>query len=278
MRKLYDLAAAKTSREITRLYSTSFTWGIRALHPQLREPVYSIYGLVRVADEIVDTFFDVDQARMLDELEQATYQALERGMSVNPVLHAFQQTARRYGIDRPLLQAFFNSMRMDLSLQRHDADSFQQYIYGSAEVVGLMCLKVFCHGNEQLYEELAPQARKLGSAFQKVNFLRDLNSDYRQRGRMYFPGVSFEALNQQTLRALADDIENDFDAAIKGIRRLPPQARMGVYLAYLYFRSLLKKIRNSPPRKVQEQRIRITNFGKLWLWLQVCVRNSTGAL
>lgn len=268
----------RSSEQLTRLYSTSFTWGIRVLHPELRQPIYSIYGLVRLADEIVDTFFDADQARLLQELEEATYQALDRGLSVNPVLQAFQLTARRFDIERSLVEAFFHSMRMDLKYREHDGESYAKYIYGSAEVVGLMCLRVFCQGDGRLYDELAPMARRLGAAFQKVNFLRDLRSDYVERGRMYFPGVRFDQLSQSALHRLAAEIEEDFQQALPGIRRLPRAARQGVYLAYRYFRALLEKIRKSPPQRVQQERIRINNTSKLLLWAHVYIRHATGLL
>ncbi|MCS6990961.1 MAG: phytoene/squalene synthase family protein [Chitinophagales bacterium] len=278
MRDLYNQAALQSSRAITRLYSTSFTWGICALHPQLRDPIYSIYGLVRLADEIVDTFPEINQAQLLDELETATYQALDRGISVNPVLQSFQHTVRCYAIDRDLVTAFFESMRMDLARKTHNPESFSKYIFGSAEVVGLMCLKVFCHGNNQLYNELSTSARKLGAAFQKVNFLRDLKSDFEERGRIYFPGIAFETFSRRELDAIVADIEKDFDEALEGIRRLPKQSRQGVYLAYCYFRRLLNKIRNSSPQQVREQRIRINNGHKLWLLAQVYVRTALGMI
>jgi len=270
---LYKKVSENCSSMITSAYSTSFSMGILALGKNLRAPIRNIYGFVRVADEIVDTFHDHDKRRLLEDFRADTYKALEEGISYNPVLHAFQHTVHEFDIDRELIDAFLDSMAMDLDYDSYQNDTFDKYIYGSAEVVGLMCLKVFCNGNKEQYERLIDPARSLGAAFQKVNFLRDLKSDYKERGRIYFPQVDlFQNFDLQIKQQIEADIERDFKNALKGIKQLPAMSKFGVYIAYVYFRQLLKKINGMEPRKVMEQRIRVSNPEKLALvassWLK----------
>ncbi len=263
--ELFDLTTFKCSQIITQHYSTSFTLGIKTLHKRFHYPVYAIYGFVRFADEIVDTFHDFDKEKLLQRFREDTYQALDEHISLNPVLHAFQKVVHTYGIRRELVDAFLDSMAMDLHDQRYTRTGYQEYIYGSAEVVGLMCLHVFCEGDQAQYDQLQAPARSLGAAFQKVNFLRDLKSDYQERGRMYFPGVDFNHFTENAKGRIEEDIQKDFDDAYQGILRLPAGARAGVYLAYVYYLSLFKKIRNCPPSQIANERIRIPDNQKFAL-------------
>lgn len=265
--ELYDLTTFECSRLITKRYSTSFSLGIRTLHKDLHFPIYAIYGFVRYADEIVDTFHQHDKRRLLERFRQDTWLAIEEKVSLNPVLHCFQIVVNQYHIDRELIEAFLYSMEMDLEDRKYDQAQYQQYIYGSAEVVGLMCLKVFCHGDQAEYERLLPPARALGSAFQKVNFLRDMQSDFVERGRVYFPGVNFTRFDQQAKQQIEQDIQQDFDHALQGIRQLPKQARAGVYLAYAYYLKLFNKIRKTPLSVVQTKRIRVPDPVKMLILL-----------
>ena len=264
--QLFNDIAAECSKLITHKYSTSFTWGIRAFDRKFQCPIYNIYGFVRLADEIVDTFFEYDQQALLDEFVAATHKALERNFSLNPILQAFQQTVHKYNIDAQLITAFLESMRMDLSPAEYNLDLYRKYIHGSAESVGLMCLTVFCEGDKDLYRQLSPSARRLGAAFQKVNFLRDLKSDYEERGRVYFPGLSYTAFNQATKQSIERDIKADFDAAYKGIMQLPKGARLGVYTAYRYYTALFNKIKSSSPQTILSRRVRVGNDQKLLLF------------
>ena len=270
---LFDRTTFQCSKIITQHYSTSFTLGIKTLHPRFRDPVYAIYGFVRYADEIVDTFYDHDQRKLLDEFRQNTYRAIEDRISLNPVLHSFQQTVNRYAIERELINAFLRSMEMDLDQQVYDDSGYEDYIYGSAEVVGLMCLRVFCEGNDDQYQHLKPSARRLGAAFQKVNFLRDIKSDYQDRGRVYFPEVDFNHFSQSSKHRIETDIQADFDAAYQGIVQLPPGARLGVYLAYVYYLRLFKKIKACSANKIANERIRIPDNQKFLLLLSTYFRN-----
>jgi phytoene/squalene synthetase len=244
----------------------------------LRTPIYAIYAYVRVADEIVDTFFDQDQGIMLEEFEQETWQAIKRGMSTNPVLHSFQKIVNQYGIEKAHIKAFLDSMAMDLVKSEHVQESYDEYIYGSAEVVGLMCLKVFCDNNKKLYNELEPFAKQLGSAFQKVNFLRDLKSDFDQRGRVYFPGVDFSQFTEQDKLKIQADIEKEFDVALEGIRKLPSKAKFGVYLAYKYYRKLFNKIKSSPATDIKNARIRVPDSTKMYLLASSALKNKLNLL
>ena len=266
------------SRITTERYSTSFSSAIRLLHKDLRGPIYDIYGLVRFADEIVDTFHGFDKACLLADFKRETYDAVQKGISLNPILHSFQLTVNKYNIDLALVEAFFKSMEFDLDKASYDANGYAEYIYGSAEVVGLMCLFVFCDGNREEYEKLKPSAQSLGAAFQKVNFLRDVKADYQQLNRVYFPGVDFRDFTHKMKAEIEADIQKDFDAAYVGITQLPLKARFGVYLAYKYYLSLFKKIKAVRPQRILEERIRIPNYQKAWVAAKVVVRTQLNML
>ena len=259
MKDLFDKVSQRCSRITTTAYSTSFSLGIRCLDPQLREPIYAIYGFVRFADEIVDTFHDYDKARLLQKFREDTYAAIADKISLNPILNSFQHTVNRYQIGHELIDQFLKSMEMDLSRTHYDEMTFREYVLGSAEVVGLMCLRVFCNGDHTAYHNLKPYAMSLGSAFQKINFLRDLNADYLGMGRVYFPGIDLENFNENTKQQIEASIASDFHHAYIGIRQLPRGARFGVYIAYVYYLALFKKIRNTPSHQVMKSRIRIPN-------------------
>lgn len=265
MKALFDKVSVHCSKVITHSYSTSFSLGIRLLHPVLHHPIYAIYGFVRVADEIVDTFHGYDQSKLLDELKDEVYLAIDRKISTNPVLNAFQEVVHRYNIDMPLIDQFLYSMQMDLSLENCDRESFNQYVLGSAEVVGLMCLKVFVDGNQQQYDTLKPYAMKLGAAFQKINFLRDIKADYETLGRSYFPDVDLAQFDKVQKDIIEKEIKEDFEQGLYGIKHLPVKARLGVYVAYVYYQSLFRKIRRVAPERILNERIRISNPIKLLL-------------
>lgn len=276
---LYDRVALGMSRYLTERYSTSFTLGIRTLAPALRPPVYAIYGFVRLADEIVDTFHSHDKAALLADFRRQTAEAIAAGLSLNPVLHAFQLAVNAYQIDQEFIDAFLFSMEMDLDEQRHyDQPAYERYIYGSAEVVGLMCLRVFCAGQPALFAELREPARRLGSAFQKINFLRDIQADFAERGRTYFPAVDFTRFDDDAKRRIEADIAADFRAGLAGIRRLPAGARLGVYLAYTYYQRLFRKISGVSAARVQRERIRVPNGQKLLLLASSWLRCRVGLL
>ena len=266
--KLFHQSSEDCSRKIALNYSTSFSLGIKMLSTDFRAPIFNIYGLVRVADEIVDTFHDFDKSQLLKEFKEETYKAIKNGISTNPVLHAFQRTANEFEIGSDLIDPFFDSMEKDLDTSAHDEDSYQEYIYGSAEVVGLMCLRVFCKGNNQTYNQLVPYAKSLGAAFQKVNFLRDIKSDIEERGRSYFPNVNFDSFTESDKDFIIADIKDDFDHALVGIKMLPRGCRKGVHTAYTYYLKLLEKIENTDAPKVFEKRIRIPNYMKILLLVQ----------
>lgn len=265
MLSLYHKVCQSCSELITKNYSTSFSMGIRVFDKKLRGPIYAIYGFVRFADEIVDTFHDFPKAALLSRFRKDTYLAIEEGISLNPVLHSFQQTVRKYGIEQELIDAFLDSMEMDLHFQNYEDKLYKEYIYGSAEVVGLMCLRVFCEGNLAQYEKLKSSACSLGSAFQKINFLRDMKSDYDERGRVYFPGVDFINFTNKDKEIIEEDIKKDFDDAYKGIIKLPKSARLGVYLAYVYYLNLFQKIKHSNATRIMEERIRVHDAKKFYL-------------
>ena len=275
---LYNLTVQECSRHITRRYSTSFSLGIRMLAPKFQTPVYSIYGFVRFADEIVDTFHEHDKRMLLDEFKRETWLAIERKISLNPVLHAFQLAVNEYNIDHLLIEAFLYSMEMDIDENSHDQKSYETYIYGSAEVVGLMCLQVFCERNKELYQQLEPHAKSLGAAFQKVNFLRDMGDDYQSRGRVYFPNLNWTAFNLSAKKEIEADIQKDFDHALEGIRRLPKGAQIGVYLAYRYYTKLFRKIKAIQPERIMQERIRINNARKVSILLRSFARHSMNML
>ncbi len=278
MFSLYQEVCRECASLITRRYSTSFSMGIRVFDKPLRAPIYGIYGFVRFADEIVDTFHDKDKATLLERFRQDTYLALEEGISLNPVLQAFQEVANRYNIGRDLIDPFLDSMAMDLDFSRYHDDLYKEYIYGSAEVVGLMCLKVFVDGDEAEYERLKDSACALGSAFQKINFLRDIKSDYEERGRVYFPGVDYNNFTAEVKAEIEADIKADFDFALTGIKQLPGSARLGVYLAYVYYTKLFQKIKNAPATRVAEERIRVPDGRKVYLLATSAVRARFGLL
>jgi len=277
-RQLFDQVSIACSRKITRSYSTSFSLGIRLLAQRLHDPIYGIYGFVRVADEIVDTFHDQDRALLFAEFRQATRDAIDRRISTNPVLHAFQRVVHTYHIEWEIIDLFLQSMEMDLGDRKYDRSTFEQYIVGSAEVVGLMCLRVFTNGDAGMYDGLKPFAMRLGAAFQKVNFLRDIRADYEDLGRMYFPGVSFNMFSETEKQRIEAEIAEDFAHAVIGIRNLPSGARLGVYTAYLYYRALFSKIRKTPATSIVNQRIRISNPRKLWLMCAGMLRHNIGML
>lgn len=269
---LYNQTAEQCGKIITNRYSTSFSLGIKLLGKEIRGPIYSIYAFVRLADEIVDTFHGHDKAALLAEFKADTQKAIDRKISVNPVLHAFQEVVHQYKIEQELIDAFLGSMEMDLTGKTYDDSLYQKYIYGSVEVVGLMCLRVFCAGNEQQFNELKDSARSLGAAFQKVNFLRDLKDDFDDRGRMYFPGVDFSCFSSADKQQIEEDIRKDFEDALEGIKRLPDSSRKGVYLAYRYYVKLFLKITRRNPEEIKNHRIRINNASKAYIMMKSFAR------
>ena len=272
MKVLFDNASLECSKKITKMYSTSFSLAIKMLAPEIQDDIYAIYGFVRCADEIVDTFEAYEQELLLDEFEAEYEKALERKINLNPVLNAFQKVVHQYGLQE-LVKPFMHSMRMDLTKKEYATiEEYEQYIYGSADVVGLMCLKVFVKGDETKYEELKESAMRLGSAFQKVNFLRDLKSDFQERGRVYFPGVDFTKFSEADKKAIEADIQADFDAAYNGIMRLPKGVREGVYAAYVYYLELLRRIEKEPASRVMEMRIRVPDWLKAVLLTKAKLR------
>lgn len=275
---LFHELSQQCSKATTEMYSTSFSSAIKLLHPSLRIPIFNVYGFVRFADEIVDTFHQHNKETLLIEFKEETYAAIERGISLNPILNSFQLTVNRYGISHSLIDAFFKSMEMDLSKASYDCDGYKEYIYGSAEVVGLMCLHVFCEGDKTMYEKLKPSAQLLGAAFQKVNFLRDVKTDYEQLSRTYFPEVDFKNFTPAMKRQIEEEIAMDFSGAYKGIIELPIKARFGVYVAYKYYLSLFKKIRQTAPANILEQRIRIPNYSKFFIVAKAGVRSQFNIL
>ncbi|MFD2786625.1 phytoene/squalene synthase family protein [Hymenobacter rubripertinctus] len=262
---LFTETSRACSKLITQRYSTSFTLGIRTLDQRFHLPVYSVYGFVRWADEIVDTFHNHDKAALFADFKRQTYEALNQRISLNPVLHAFQDVVHQYGIDREFIDAFLYSMEMDLDDRSYDQSLYARYIYGSAEVVGLMCLRIFCEGDRAQFDHLREPARRLGSAFQKINFLRDIRSDYEDRGRVYFPGVEYGQFTDEVKRTIETDIRADFEAGYAGIVQLPRAARLGVYLAYVYYLKLFHKIRQLPAGRILAERVRVPTNTKLLL-------------
>jgi phytoene synthase len=272
--ELFHRVSNECSKAVTLRYSTSFGSAIRLLHHDLRKPIFNIYGFVRFADEIVDTFHDFDKQDLLHQFRQETYEAIDRGISLNPILNSFQQTVNQYGIDHELIEAFFRSMESDLTCHQYDRQGYEEYIYGSAEVVGLMCLCVFCEGNKTQFEKLRQPAKALGAAFQKVNFLRDIKADFSDLSRVYFPGCDFHNFTEDDKQQIETDIENDFREAYQGILHLPMKARFGVYVAYKYYYSLFRKIKNIRPHLILQRRIRIANYHKACIVLRATVKNG----
>lgn len=266
MKSLFDKVSLDCSRKVTATYSTSFSSAVAMLSPKIQPAIHSIYGFVRFADEIVDSFLEYDNEYLLNKFEEDLYEALEMGISLNPILNSFQHTTKKYNIDKSLVEAFLKSMRMDLYKSDYDTrQDYEDYIFGSADVVGLMCLKVFVNGNQEKYEQLKDSAMRLGSAFQKVNFLRDLKTDKELLNRNYFPHLNIHNLNDDSKRQIIQEIESDFKAAFLGISKLPATSKFGVYTAYVYYKQLLKKIKNTPPMKIMETRVRVNNFTKAGL-------------
>ena len=278
MMQLFHDVSSECSRITTERYSTSFSSAIKLLHQDLRTPIYNIYGFVRFADEIVDTFHEFDKENLLQEFKKETYLSIKRGVSLNPILNSFQSTVNKYNINTALIDAFFYSMEMDLNKIKYDAPGYDKYIYGSAEVVGLMCLYVFCEGNKGMYDHLKPAAQALGAAFQKVNFLRDVKADYEQLNRTYFPGVDFKNFTLDMKKQIENDIAVDFHNAYQGVLQLPLKARFGVYVAYKYYLSLFKKIKKSQPAVLLQDRIRIPNYSKAFILMRAGLRSQLNIL
>ena len=267
MKSIFDVVSHDCSQTVTRAYSTSFATAVRMLAPSIRQDIYNIYGFVRLADEIVDSFHDYDKRALFERFESDLAQALSDRISLNPILNAFQETVHKYSIPHAMIDSFMNSMRMDLHKSiYHTEDEYLEYIYGSADVVGLMCLKVFVKGDRALFSQLEGAAMKLGSAFQKVNFLRDLKSDLEQLNRSYFPGTDLSRLDEEAKRRIIAEIEDDFAKGYEGIVQLPIEAKFGVYTAYIYYRSLLTKLKNTPPLEIRNRRIRVPDYQKYGLF------------
>ncbi len=274
MKSLFDQLSVSVSKATTKAYSTSFSLGIYFLNKSLRDTIYSIYGFVRLADEIVDSFAGYNQKKLLSKFTEETYEAIENKISVNPILNSFQHAVNQYNIEPELIDTFLKSMEMDLQKVDYTEEKYQQYILGSAEVVGLMCLRVFTSEKPELYIELKPYAMKLGAAFQKVNFLRDMKDDYVLLGRTYFPNVNMTHFNGDVKKEIELEIEQDFKTGLAGIKKLPVSSKGGVYLAYVYYRALFKKIKRLPAHKILKERIRINNGEKLGLMINSLVINK----
>lgn len=278
MKRYFDELSREVSERTTKKYSTSFSLGILALAPAIRPAIYAIYGYVRLADEIVDSFHDYDKRVLLNRLLSETKTALHEKISLNPILQSFQETVHHYSIDRGLIEDFLRSMAMDLDKMQYNESLYEQYIFGSAEVVGLMCLQVFANGNREEYNRLKPYAQKLGSAFQKVNFLRDLKDDYRTLGRTYFPNITFDHFNTISKQLIEAEIEAEFKEALVGIKQLPHASRFGVYLAYKYYLSLFRKIKSTRAERIMATRVRVPNAGKLLVMVKSYIRYKAACL
>lgn len=274
MKELFDDVSLACSVKTTKSYSTSFSMGIRFLDKQFRDPIYSVYGFVRFADEIVDTFHDYDKEKLLNKFEEDTWAAIEDKISLNPILNSFQWAYHKFNIDKEHVVTFLKSMRMDLDKSYYDREGYEDYILGSAEVVGLMCLRIFVEGDDTSYNHLKPYAKSLGAAFQKINFLRDLHADYLDLGRAYFPGLEVDKFDEKTKQAIEAEIEADFKKAYIGIVQLPKKARLGVYVAYVYYYRLFVKIKNLPSNRILEERIRIPNQRKVALFVGSYLKHS----
>lgn len=270
---LYTKTSYELSKKLTLNYSTSFSQSSKLFSKEIQNHIFAIYGMVRIADEVVDTYSGANKANTLTQLEKEVYSALQNSYSTNPIVHAFAITAQEYGIDDTLIKPFFESMRMDLRPITYTKPQYEKYIYGSAEVIGLMCLKVFCHGDKALYKRLATEAQALGSAYQKVNFLRDFASDYKDNGRVYFPGVQFDTFNEATKNEIIADIKKDFKKAQSALAKLPDSAWKAVRLSYVYYTELLKKLEATPADSIKTSRVRVSDLAKASL----LVRTSIGA-
>ena len=273
MKNLFDEVSLKCSEITTKYYSTSFSLGIRLLDKEIHSPIYSIYGFVRLADEIVDSFHEFDKAKLLIEFKENTKQAIENKISLNPILNSFQEVVNKYNIEWEHIQDFLSSMESDLNQKKHDKNSYKQYIKGSAEAVGLMCLRVFCNNDNKVYNDLEKYAIYLGSVFQKVNFIRDISADYNELKRVYFPKLNINEFNEEEKNKIEDDIEKEFSLALIGIKQLPKSAKKGVFLAYSYYYSLFKKIKSTPADKIMTKRLRIPNFTKFLILIKVQLLN-----
>lgn len=278
MKALFDKASFKASQMTTHLYSTSFSMGTRMLAPSIRQAIYGIYGFVRFADEIVDTFHGYNKERLLEKFKRDTYEAIEDGISLNPILNSFQHVVREYNIERELIDTFLESMEMDLKKSTYSREGYEKYILGSAEVVGLMCLKVFVNGDEAMYQKLQYSAMRLGAAFQKINFLRDMKADFEGLGRTYFPGANLDQFDESEKKRIEKEIEIDFAEGYAGILQLPKSSRFGVYMAYIYFYQLFKKIQRTHASKIMKERIRIPNDRKVTLMIESYLKHSLNLL
>ncbi len=274
MKRIFDELSHEMSMLTTRRYSTSFSLGISFLSKELHQPIYAIYGFVRFADEIVDSFHDFNKSELLSDFKRQTYSAIRDEISLNPILNSFQWAVNKYEIPLDLIETFLHSMEMDLTTSTHEEKSYSTYILGSAEVVGLMCLKVFVKGEEEEYMRLKPFAMKLGAAFQKINFLRDLKDDYQELGRSYFPGIDLTKFETEEKKKIEAEIEEDFKLGLEGILQLPKSARFGVYMAYVYYFKLFEKIKQTAPKKIMNERIRISNSNKYRLFLTSYLKHN----
>lgn len=278
MKSLFDEVSATCSKITTKRYSTSFSMGILFLNKPLRDPIYAIYGFVRFADEIVDSFHDYDKVKLFEDFKRETYAAIDQKISLNPILNSFQHVVHQYGVRKQWIDSFLESMEMDLKKQDYNVENYKHYIYGSAEVVGLMCLHVFTEGNSALFDKLQPYAMKLGAAFQKINFLRDIKADNEGLGRTYFPEVNLDNFQQIDKINIEKDIEQDFAEALIGIKMLPSSSRKGVYLAYYYYKVLFKKIKQLPAQRIMNERVRIPNAQKIVLMFKSNLRHQFNML
>jgi phytoene/squalene synthetase len=278
MKRLFDEVSHKCSMITTKSYSTSFSLGILLFQPKIRPHIYAIYGFVRFADEIVDTFHDYNKNELFKAFKEETYKSIDQGISLNPILNSFQNTVRQFDMDRKLIDLFLSSMEMDLKNLSYDEQTYKDYILGSAEVVGLMCLTVFCQGDKDMYLKLKLSAMKLGSAFQKINFLRDLKADYEGLGRTYFPDVDVEQLDETTKRLIEEDIARDFQDGLEGIKALPRNSKFGVYLAYVYYHTLFQKIKKTHHQEILQKRIRVPNQTKYSLLVKSLVKYNLNIL
>jgi 15-cis-phytoene synthase len=275
---LYSSTCLNCSKLFTKRYSTSFSKAVEMLDPSIRDSIYAIYGFVRIADEIVDTFHDHPKREMLNDFRNQVFNSISSGISTNPILNSFQLVVNQYNIPHDLIHSFLDSMEMDIDKQEYNHTEYKKYIYGSAEVVGLMCLRVFCNGNDMLYNDLTQPARSLGEAFQKVNFLRDVKADFKERGRIYFPEIDFNSFSDSQKKKIEDDIFNDLSKALAGIRSLPKGAKLGVYVAYLYFNALLNRIEKEKASNILRMRIRVPDHVKYILMLKARVNVALGVV
>ena len=279
MKSKFDNLSQKCSELTTKSYSTSFSFGIKMLSKKFHIPIYSIYGFVRFADEIVDGFHGYNKSKILNQFEKNCFDSIEEGVSMNPILNSFQNVVNKYEIDHVLIHQFIHSMKMDLEVNKiYDQKEYEKYILGSAEVVGLMCLKVFVEGDENLYNKLYPYAKSLGSAFQKINFLRDIRADYKDLGRTYFPNIDLNNFTISQKKEIESDIKKDFDKGYLGIKMLPEGSKLGVFVAYLYYLNLFNKIKSLDYKVILNKRIRISNLKKIILMIKAFVLNKFGAI